>query len=255
VMVLSSCKVNDPDETEKVQIVAKMIDKHFALLQLNGAYDSNKFSESVIELNKNIRNKSVSEIKSVFEEQLLEDIAEAKQAKTSTPFEWSYFSNASKQNLPDRFLKYYFARIEHFIAQDLDDPCETYNELVRRTGAMNGFHIEHILANNEHNLALFDNDEELFYVERNKMGAILLLQGRDNMSSQNEPYLEKRKIYATRSVIWNKTLEPDFYHKHPRIKDFTKKYELDFKPYDVFDKTTLQDRQRLLFELTKLIWA
>jgi uncharacterized protein with ParB-like and HNH nuclease domain len=254
VMVLSACEVNDPDEDEKIWLVAQMIDKHFTLLQLTGAYDSNKFTESIIELNKNIRDKSLDEIKGVFEQQLLDDIGKAKQTKVSTPFEWAYFSNASKHNLPDRFLKYYFARIDHFIAQQLHEPCETYNELVRRTGPVNGYQIEHILANNENNLSLFD-DEESFNIERNKLGAILLLQGRDNMASQNEPYLEKRKIYTTRSVIWNKTLGPDFYHKHPIIKDFKKKFNLNFKSYDSFDKATLHDRQQLLFELTKLIWA
>jgi uncharacterized protein with ParB-like and HNH nuclease domain len=255
VMVLSACKVDDPDENEKIQLVAKMIDKHFTLLQLTGAYDSNKFTESIIELNKNIRDKPLDEIKTVFEQQILDDIAQAKQAKVSSPFEWAYFSNASKQNLPDRFLKYSFARIDHFIAKELGIPCETYNELVRRTGPMNGFHIEHILANNETNLGLFDNDDELFNVERNKLGAILLLQGRDNMASQNEPYLGKRKIYATRSILWNRTLSPDFYHNHPGIKDVMRKFHLQFKPYDAFDKSALQERQRLLFELTKLIWA
>lgn len=162
VLVLSACKVNDPHEDEKIQLAARMIDKHFTMLQLNGAYDSNKFTESIIELNKNIRNKSLADIEAVFEQQLLEDIGEAKQVTVTSPFEWAFFSNASKHNLPDRFLKYYLARIDHFLAKELDIPSENYNELVRRTGSMNGFHIEHILANNGENLMLFDGDEELF---------------------------------------------------------------------------------------------
>ena len=254
VMVLSACTVNDPDEQAKIHLITQLIDKHFTLLQLTGAYDSNKFTESIIELNKNVRNKSLDNIKDVFELQLLKDITTAKETIVSTPFEWMYFSNASKQNLPDRFIKYYLARIDHFIAENFGEQCETYSELVRRTGPVNGYHIEHILANNEENLALFDNNEELFNTERNKLGAILLLQGKDNMASSNEPYKKKCKIYKTRSIFWNKTLTSDFYHKNPKFKDLIQKYNLDFKHYDVFNKTTLHDRQRLLFELTKIIW-
>ena len=255
VLVLSACKVNDPDEKAKIQLVAQMIDKHFTLLQLNGVYDSNKFTESILELNVNLREKSLDEIRTVFEKQLLDDISSAKQITATSPFDWTYFSNASKQNLPDRFLKYYFSRIEHFISKEVVDRCETYNELVRRTGWVNGYQIEHILAHNEDNLVLFDKDEELFNVERNKLGAILLLQARDNMASQHEPFLGKRKIYGSRSILWNKTLVPDYYHRNPKLREFSQKFNLNFKPYDAFDKTTLHERQYLLFEITKLIWA
>jgi uncharacterized protein with ParB-like and HNH nuclease domain len=255
VLVMSACQANDPDDEEKIRLVARLFDKHFTLLQLTGSYDSNKFTESIIDLNKNIRDKSLSEIEAVFNQQLLKDIGTSKEVTVKTPLEWVYFSNASKQNLPDRFIKYYFARIDHFIAEKIGVKSVSYYDLVRRTGWVNGYQIEHILAHNDENLGLFNNDEELFNAERNKLGAIVLLQGRDNQSSSNESYTKKRKIYATRPLLWNKTLAVDFYHKNPNLRDFMKNYALTFKPYDVYDMDSIQERQKLLFEMSRLIWA
>ena len=65
-----------------------------------------------------------------------------------------------------------------------------YN-LVVNTGSTNGFHIEHILAENEENYELFGNDEERFKSERNRLGGLLLLKGKDNISSNNETYGKK----------------------------------------------------------------
>ncbi|MEZ5918982.1 MAG: DUF1524 domain-containing protein [Alphaproteobacteria bacterium] len=77
--------------------------------------------------------------------------------------------------------------------------------LVSKTGAKTGFHIEHILAHNEENLSLFERDDERFDQERNRLGAILLLKGKDNISSNNESYADKLKSYAN-TLYWNETL-------------------------------------------------
>lgn len=254
-LVLSACQIDDPDEEQKIKLVTRLFDRNFTLLQLMGAYDSNQFTESITELNKNIRNKSLEEITAQFEQQLLADMSKVKGIAIQSPLEWMYFSSASRINLPYRFTKYFFARIDHFIADGIGKTAESYAELVLRTGPINGYHIEHILAYNEDNQVLFDNDEEKFNIERNKLGAILLLQGRDNMSSQHEAFSGKRKIYASRSIIWNKTLAPDFYHHHPSFKDFMAKHDLSFASYDLFDGKAVHERQQLLFELVKIIWA
>ena len=254
-LVLSACKTNDPDENEKINLVSCLFDRYFSMLQLTGSYDSNKFTESLTDLNKNLRNKSLDEIKTIINQQLLSDISDAKETDATTPFVWGYFSNAST-SLNYRFTKYFLARIDHFIAKNTTgETAQSYYNLVRRTGPKNGFHIEHILADNGENLGLFNNDEDLFNTERNRLGAILLLQGRDNIASRNEPYKEKLKIYSSRQVLWNKTLSHDFYHKNPAFKEFARRNNLDFKPYDIFDSTAVNERQRLMFDLIQLIWV
>jgi uncharacterized protein with ParB-like and HNH nuclease domain len=253
-LILSSCKINDPDELKKIKLVSRLFDKHFTLLQLTGTYDSNKFTESLIDLNKNIREKGSEEIEQIYNQQILKDISQAKGVQVDTPFEWNYFKDASNHNLGIRFIRYYFARIEHFIATHCNKPPETYYNLVRNTGTVCGHHIEHIIADNEENHKLFNNDEELFYTERNKLGALLLLKGRDNQSSGNETYSEKLQTYSG-TLLWNQTLCPDFYHSNKDFEDFMKTRNLNFKPYNVFDGNAGLERQKLLFKLTNMIWS
>jgi len=228
-LILSACEINAPEELRKIKLIARLFDKHFTLLQLSGSYDSNKFTESLIELNKNIREKECQEIEQIYNNQIVKDISDAKGVQINTAFEWNYFKDASNHNLGIRFIRYYFARIEHFIADNCNKTVENYYNLVRNTGAVYGHHVEHIIADNEENRNLFVNDDELFFSERNKLGALLLLKGRDNQSSGNETYKD--------------------------FDDFRKKYKLDFKPYKVFDGNAVLERQKLLFELTKLIWS
>ena len=168
------------------------------------------------------------------------------------PLEWNYFQDASSRNLGIKFTRYYFARIEHFIAEHISKTPESYYNLARNTGTIHGYHVEHILANNEENRELFGNDEELFHTERNKLGAILLLKGRDNEYSGKEVYSKKVKTYSG-TIFWNQTLCTDFYHNNKDFDDLSREFKLDFKTYDVFDGNAVLERRKLLFGLTKLI--
>ncbi len=252
-LVLSACNINDPDELNKIRIVARLFDKHFTLLQLTGAYDNNKFTESLTELNKNIRGKTAEEIEVIYNNQIISDISSAKGVGVQTPFEWNYFREASNHNLGIRFIRYYFARIDHFIAEKCNKTTENYYNLVRNTGTVYGHHVEHIIANNEENRALFKNDEELFMSERNRLGALLLLKGKDNQSSGNERYVDKLKTYSG-TLLWNQTLCPEFHHGNKDFIDFITEFNLDFEPLEIFNEEAVLKRQKLLFEMTKIIW-
>jgi uncharacterized protein with ParB-like and HNH nuclease domain len=253
-LILSSCDLNDPQKTEKVKVVAKLFDRYYTMLQLTGSYDSNMFTESILNLNKKIRNKSIEDIKKAFNKQLIDDISKAKGVEIKTPFEWSYFRDANR-NLGIRFIRYFFGRIEHFIAENCKIQCENYYDLVRNTGSIGGYHIEHIIADNEENRNLF-GDEELFHSERNRLGALTLLKGRDNLSSGNESYSKKLRTYSGKAnLVWTQSLRDDFYHSNRDFIDFKNKYKLNFKSHmDKFDKNTVDERQKLLFDIVKVIW-
>ena len=254
VLLLSALLPNDPDETEKLAFVSRSFDRYYSILQLTNSYNSNDFTESIIYLNSAIRGKDLSEIERIFDERLLVDISETKGVKVTDPFDWNYFSAASRLNLPYKFIKYFFARVEHFIANEISKKAISYNDMVLKTGPKTGYQIEHILANNDENLALFEGDEEKFNVERNRLGGLLLLLGEDNNLSRNEPYLEKLKIYTSRELYWNKSLSKDFHHKNAQFDDFAAHYNLEFKIYENYDDKSVADRQKILFNISKLIW-
>ncbi|WP_213974489.1 DUF262 domain-containing protein [Tepidanaerobacter acetatoxydans] len=255
-LILAACKVNDPEEDEKIKIVSKLLDRHYVLLHLFGCYDSNSFTNTIIDINKSIRNKDIKDIQSAFDAKLLEDINAVKNTSITQPFEYAFFKDTSN-NLGIRFVRYFFARIENYLSININNESLTatqYYNYVRNTGSVNGYHVEHILSNNSENKALLNNDEETFQKERNRLGALLLLKGKDNISSSNEVYKNKLKTYSA-SNLWNRTLISDFYHTN---KDFNKMIVnegLKFKPYDVFDGKAVEERQQLLFQLVKKIWG
>lgn len=253
-LILSSCSLNDSQEIEKIRLVAKLFDKYYTILQLTGSYDSNMFTESILSLNKKIREKSLEDIEKEFNKQLITDISDSKGVEVEMAFNWNDFKDTNR-NLGIRFIRYFFARIEHFITENCNIQNESYHNLVRNTGSVYGYHIEHILANNEENRELFGN-EEVFHTERNKLGALTLLKGRDNLSSGKELYKKKLETYSGKAnLVWTQTLREDFYHSNRDFIDFMKKYNLNFQPHmDKFDKNIVDERQKLLFDISKIIW-
>jgi len=253
-LIISACMVNDTEEEIKIKLVSRLFDKHYSLLQLMGAYNSNNFTDSLLTLIRKIRNKPCAEIEEIYNNQILEDISKAKLIEVKTPFEWNYFKDASYIHIGDKFIRYFLARIEHFIATNIGKKAADFYDLARNTGPSWGYHIEHILANNEENRKLFDDDEELFRTERNKLGALLLLKGRENLSSGPESYSDKLKTYVG-SPWWNQTLLTDFHHSNKDLEDFNRLYDLRFKTYDVYDCVAISERQKILFKLTRAIWS
>lgn len=252
-LILSACASNDEREKEKIELISRLFDKHFSLLQLTDSYDSNSFTESLITLSNKVRNKSIDEIEAMYHSQIIGDISKAQGVDIDNPYDWNFFKDAGRLTLGEKFIRYFFARVDHFIASETGIPTADFYNTARNTGPVYGFHIEHILANNDENRTLFDNDDELFRLERNRLGALLLLRGRDNEASRNEPFMKKIKTYAG-SLLWNQTLHPDFYHNKKGFIEFNSKYNLGFKTYEVYDKEAIDERQLILLKVIRLMW-
>lgn len=252
---LSVCSIDDPKEDEKLNSIAKEIDRFFALLQLQNCYESNAFQESLYRISSEIRGRELSSIRSVFDEEIKSQIFRKRQIELDSPFDYSLFKNTG-DNLNARFKRYFFARVEGFLAENLNvEMRHSYKPLVSNTGSVNGFHIEHILSRNSDSLALFDNQEDLFLNERNRLGGILLLKGKDNISSNNESYDDKLKTYSG-TLLWNETLREDFYKSNLDFKAFRAKYNLpELVNIDNFDKEALENRQKILFKMASSIWS
>ena len=252
-LILSSCKLNDMQETEKLKKIAYEVDRLYCLLQLQRSYDSNAFAEAIYVISSAIRERDVSIIRPAFDSVLLDLLSKARGIDATVPLSYGLFRETGIELQP-RFKRYFFARIEKFIADNTNMQMKnTFYDLVQNTGVVNGFHIEHILALNEENLQLFNGNEEKFTSERNRLGGLLLLKGKDNISSNNEAYANKLKSYAN-TLYWNETLREDSYKSKLDFSNMIEKYKLSFRPMQVFGQSELEERHKLLYDMVELIW-
>ena len=253
-LILAACKANDPDEHDKIHQIAYEVDRYFSLLQLQNAYDSNDFQDSIYAIAESIREQPVERIRPAFDKQLRAALAARRSTDVLEPLSYTSFRQTGI-NLGARFKRYFFARIDDFLAREMNlNPRHQIEHLVTRTGSKNGFHVEHILSMNEENLSLFGEDEERFDEERNRLGGILLLKGKDNISSSNETFKQKLKTYAN-TLYWNETLRQDSYKSKLDMNGLKAKHGLNLQPLNQFGPEELESRHRLLFELIIIIWA
>jgi len=252
-LILSACTLDDPQESEKIRIIAYEVDRLFCLIQLQRSWDSNAFAEAIYKISAVIRNNDTSEIRKAFDKALLELLSKVRGIAAAAPLSYGFFKETGIE-LGPRFKRYFFARIENFIANNTNLQMKhTFYNLVQNTGVVNGFHIEHILADNNENLLLFDNDEDKFKSERNRLGGLLLLKGKDNISSNNESYKKKLKSYAN-TLYWNETLREDSYKSKLDFTNMINKYKLKFRPMNDFGPAELEERHKLLFDMVTHIW-
>lgn len=254
-LILSACKVDDKEENEKISLVSHHLDRLFTVLRLQRAYDSNEFNDAVYEISKAIRDGNANVIPDAFETQLLKLLSTRRGLKVSDPFEYAQFKNTSVTDVPSRFTRYLFARIDDFMAREMKvGPRHSIDELVTKTGAKGGFHIEHIISNNAANLELYEQNTERFEIDRNRLGGVLLLKGKDNISSNNEVYSKKLSSYAS-TLYWNETLRSDTYKSKLDFSNMMLQHNLEFEPYADFGPGEVEKRQKLLYDLARIIWA
>ncbi len=252
-LILSSCKIDDSEESEKIKEISKCLDKLFCLLQLQRSYDSNSFTSIIYELSAEIREIETKEISNIFDKYLKKLLSETRSGIVEDILNYAFFKDAGIE-IGKRFKRYFFARVERFIAKNTNMLMkQNFYDLVVNTGTVNGFHIEHILAENDENHQLFNNEMEIFESERNRLGGLLLLKGKDNISSNNETYSDKLKSYAG-TLYWNETLLEDTYKSNLDFQRMARTHNLAFRAMNNFGKEEIEERHKLLFEITKIIW-
>lgn len=255
VLTLSSVSLDDPKRNEKLKYIPKFFDKFFSLLNLSNSYKSNEFNTNVISLNILVRNSELDTAKDCFDKQLLTAVKKKYDRENlDEAFKYEFFKNVGYNDFGRTFLRYYFARIDHYIS-DFSGESEygNYYQLVAQSQGGSVFHIEHIITNHEDNLKLFADEEE-FNEQRNRLGGLLLLKGKDNQSSGDELYSEKLKTYNVIGTYYARTLLPDMYHKKVTFAKFIADEKLNFKPYPTYGKNEIEERHLLLYDLTKRIW-
>ena len=257
-LILSACTINDPQEDNKMVSIAKEYDRLHMLLRMNGVYDSNSFHEISYGLNEKIKNLPISNYRSVFDNIIIEKIREEKNLiNNPSLLDYNSFSQIGyKQNIEKTALYYLLARVEDYICEEIKQEPQKDVFFMSTKHGKDGYQIEHIFSDNEESRKTFDTEED-FWHERNGIGALLLLKGRTNESSQNEVYEKKLQTYS-HGTVWAQTLCKDFYNSHPDFADLKSRIKLksgnEFKHYDSFTKQSMEERCRLLYDIVKIIW-
>lgn len=259
-LAVSACSIDDPAEQLKIAGVCRAFDRAYVALQLNRAYDSNQFQELLYTISTKLRTTAGENVEDTINQVVLEEINRRRSTDSKVLLSYAQFKQVGYGDYNTRFLRYFLARIEAFVAAGLG--CATQDTMynfVRGQGKSNSYHIEHILARNDESKALFTTpdgqlDEATFEIERNRLGGLLLLKGPDNQSSGNECYCKKLQTYTGSAPYLAQTLVPDFYKSNAAMHNFKQHSGLKFQSVPKFTRVALEERSELLFEIVKQVW-
>lgn len=271
-LIMSAMRKDDTERAAKIEGIATKFDQFHAILRLLDAYDSNSFQRLIYPLNKEVRNKSLAEAKPLFDKALIssletENVLQPGQCSGAADvFEYERFKGV--RNQWTNFSKYILMRIDRHLAKLLDKPSyavESLENLEDRFNKNNlrrhGMHLEHILTQHAKNRALFTAngifDEAKFTQTRNLLGMVLLLKDKQNLSSNDEIYKDKRETYAQSNLIWNELLVGHM--SSVDQKNLPKELRVEtvepVKGDGVFPLVAIDGRQKIVFEAIKRVWA
>jgi uncharacterized protein with ParB-like and HNH nuclease domain len=266
-LIMSALSLNDPEHEAKVNLVAKKFDQFFAISSLIGAGDNNYRQKLFYDLNKAIRNKPLSSLNDAFDNITVPyfnghgfPINEFNDI-----FQYKYFE---KTKIDGRFSKYVLSRVDRFLADLLNEQSFSKQEslhFITHSGnrPAHGFHIEHMFSNNEKIMEQFTDtngefDEKLFNDERNRLGAVILMKGNENIRTSNWVYQKKYISYQNSGFIWNRILtnsinQASLNNCTDDIKQLFKAYEPDTD--GLLSTEAIDERQELLFQIITRIYS
>src|SRR4030067_1005797 len=117
VLTMSSVDIDDTEKNEKKKLIPKYFYKKFVFSNLTDSYKSNEFNSNVISLNSSVRNHKIDIAKNNFNEQLLSLVKKNHDRDNlDEAFKYEFFKNIGYNHLGKTFLRYFFARIDHYIS-------------------------------------------------------------------------------------------------------------------------------------------
>ncbi|MFI5137541.1 MAG: DUF1524 domain-containing protein, partial [Sphingobacteriales bacterium] len=266
-LILSALTFNDPEKEAKISLVAKKFDQFYTISSLVGEYNNNDMQTLVYDLNRAVRNKPLSEINKAFDSITIPYFNSKgfALADFNDIFQYKYFQNTKIQG---RFSKYVLARIDIYLADLLNEQSfakQVSLHFVTHSGGspVNGFHIEHMFANNEKIMEQFKDsngefDEKLFADERNRLGAVILLKGNENIRTNNWVYKKKLKSYQQSGFVWNRILTNAI--NPASLNNCADVIKTKFKSYlpddeGLLNRNAIDERQELLFDLIGIVYS
>ena len=243
-------------------MISKNYEKWHVILNLWDKYESRSINErykQVIIALKDIED--IQKIQTIIDNSNIEYFNKDEEFQI-TNLSRLFISHKEFYNYNHKFTRYILMRIELELNKLTGKPSritsfQKFCEFAgKKSNANHSIHIEHIYAWNDNNLSLFENNEEEFALERNKLGMVLLLLGVQNQSSGNESYQEKLDCYSKSDFIWNVLLSNHIdgiiYKKLP--EELKIPYYIQPNDNGSFPKEDMHIRQHAIFNIIKYIW-
>ncbi|MEU8285919.1 DUF262 domain-containing protein [Micromonospora sp. NPDC048905] len=149
-------------------------------------------------------------------------------------------------------VRYLLARLTAFVETE----CGRPNEIARYLDKDEPFEIEHIWANKFERHQPEVKTESVFRVQRNRIGALLLLRKSHNASYQDAPYEQKIEWYRGQNHLAASLHKATQERNRPFTEGVIKKYRLEkiFHPVARFDMSAIELRQQLYERLCEIVW-
>ena len=243
-LMLAPLKSKDsPDVTrQKINAVARFLETYAVRRSINfRKFGASSIRYTMYSLVKEIRGKNLDSLKATLKRKLHE------MEET-----WDGVGEFRLHGMNRYFVKFLLARITGFIEQKSGASTNFTTYFV--SPGTKPYEVEHIWADmfDEHRDE-FDQRHE-FDNYRNRIGDLVLLPQGTNQSYGAISYTKKIKHYLKEN-LWVKSLHPTTYEKNPNFLGMAKSLGLKFKPHDSFNKTDIDERQKLVQHICEVIWG
>ena len=237
----------DPNETKeesdkKIKLISCFLDLYFTRRIFNyKTVDYSAIVYNVFLLSKKIRRKSIGELLEICKEEIQE-----------MEFQLETIDDFRLNGWTVRYMLHILSRVTDYIEVSSGLPSNFTNYVSREI--KNPYDIEHIIC--DHHDWFVDEypEKETFDRHRNKFGGLLLLPMDKNRSLNDLTFDKKLPIYFGENLL-AKSLNKDCYLNNPQFIRFYERENLNFKPFSLFDKEALLERQELYEEVAKKIWG
>jgi uncharacterized protein with ParB-like and HNH nuclease domain len=165
---------------------------------------------------------------------------------------WDGFAQFRMHGMNGNFVKFLLSRVTGFIEQQSGAPMNFSTYFV--SPGKKPFEVEHIWADkfDEHRDEFEQRHE--FDNYRNRIGDLMLLPQGTNQSLGPKSFSEKIEHYLKENLLV-KSLHPNAYKNNPNFVSMAQKLGINFKPYNVFKKADIDERQGLIQKICEIIWG
>lgn len=198
---------------------------------------------------RDIRGKSVDQLREILVDRLLADDVTLREAKNRNR---SGISDLRINQFSRRYILHFLARLTAFLDVQGGKPDQfaTYVDRTRK----NPYDIEHIVPDSYDAYASTFSSVSDFGLWRDNIGGLLLLPADVNRSLQAKPYGQKSVHYAKENLL-AASLTPAAYQHQPQFRQFLDRTGLAFHPLAAFGPEEQDERRETITRLAELVWS